>query len=447
MVIIAQDLKNAAKIMKTKVLYPYQNLHPDIKERVKLVSSNNSKMEFSNGSSIEVVVSGRSGTCNILHISELGFTSRHRPEVAKEIITGSIPSVHEGGYIFVESTAEGASGAFYEICTTATNQQNEGRPLVWSDFKMHFFAWWQKDMNCLRDEDADLVVMFERHLKYFKELEENDGIKLTKGQKAWYVSQEATLQDLMQQEHPSTPAEAFANSGAGKIFRMQMFDARKGGRIGAFPNISGRLTHTFWDIGMSKNNQTAVWFIQNYGGMWVAVDYMEAEDKSMESWVNTVREHARDKGYLLGKWVGPHDLKKRGGFQGKTLHKEIQNAGVEFEVVPKVASKDVSIATTRTNFSLLHIDQANCEEAIEHLDAYRYEWDQPRGMYTNTPYHGKESNCADALQQWALWIDKAIIEAARESSARPDKSKNRSTTNPVDGQPRPRKRSRMRGHY
>jgi len=121
-VIIAHKQDDAAAILETKAEFPYMNLHPELRELKPLVEKNKTTMKFGNGSSIRVTTSGRSGTAQILHVSELGYTSRHRPDVAAEIVDGSFPAIHQKGFIFVESTAEGSNGQFFDLCQTAENK-------------------------------------------------------------------------------------------------------------------------------------------------------------------------------------------------------------------------------------------------------------------------------------------------------------------------------------
>lgn len=51
------------------------------------------EMSFSNGSTISVRTSFRSGTIQFLHISEFGKICAKYPDRAKEIVTGAIEAV------------------------------------------------------------------------------------------------------------------------------------------------------------------------------------------------------------------------------------------------------------------------------------------------------------------------------------------------------------------
>jgi hypothetical protein len=83
---------------------------------------------FEKGGSIRVALSVRSGTTQLLHVSEMGKIARRYPERAREIRTGSFPTVHEGGLVFVESTAEGTGGDFYELVKEAQKLDAELTP-------------------------------------------------------------------------------------------------------------------------------------------------------------------------------------------------------------------------------------------------------------------------------------------------------------------------------
>ena len=76
-------------------------------------------MRFSNGSSYSVTTSARSGTVQRLHITEFGKICRKSPDKAEEIMSGSLNTVHQGQQIVIESTAQGASGHFFNLCSVA----------------------------------------------------------------------------------------------------------------------------------------------------------------------------------------------------------------------------------------------------------------------------------------------------------------------------------------
>jgi hypothetical protein len=141
--IIAHGLREADKIFRNKVKYPWDKLPDGVKALNPPVNQTASEFVFSNGSSISVTASARSGTLQFLHISEYGKICRRFPDKAGEIKTGSFPSVHAGGLVFVESTAEGTGGHFYEMVKEA--EKRGDRPPNDMEFKLHFYPWWKKE--------------------------------------------------------------------------------------------------------------------------------------------------------------------------------------------------------------------------------------------------------------------------------------------------------------
>ena len=421
-VVIAHKKDDAANILETKAMHPYLNMHPELRERVPLIEANKTTMRFANGSSVEVTTSGRSGTAQFLHISEFGWTAAKRPDAAREILSGSLPGIHDGAMAFIESTAEGSEGLFFDLCQTASNMKKESKQLAATDFKFHFYGWWQKESNRLSESDAALVEISNRNALYFHELQQKHGIVTDDRQRAWYVSQMGILQQMMLKENPSTPEEAFQSSGEGLILQMQMSQAREDSRITDVAPVSGIPVDLYFDIGL--NDETAVWFGQDVGTYTNLIKYMEGTDDGMEVWVPRLRNVAKDRGWNIRNWVGPHDLKRRGSFSGDTLWDEIAKMGVRFQVVPKVGDKGTSIQKLRTNFSRLRFDQTECEDGIKHADNYRWQFDSNLGTWKDKPRHDRASNGADALQTWAMWNDKIARDSRMMSQARPDTRRN-----------------------
>lgn len=422
-VIIAHRQEDASRILESKVEKPYANLHPAIRERLTLTDANKSTLKFSNDSSITVQTSGRSGTTQAMHISELGYTGNHRPIIADEIITGSHSAVHPGSFMFIESTAMGTSGPFYKICTEARNMKLERRRLTPKDFKFHFYAWFDKPQNTLSDSDADIVRVPDRLAHYFEILHDKHGIVLTKGQKAWYVVEEKTLEEKMKRENPSTPDEAFENSTVGNYFQRQLNKAREEMRVTDVPHQSGRLVLTFWDIGI--NDPTAVWFIQPVGPWFHVLYYYEETDKSIGENILRVQEIAAQKGWTLGKYVGPHDMKQRQqSVRGPaiSLEDEIKKIGIEFVVVPRTTDKKTSIDIARRMIDVCRFDAEGCgnghaEGGLTRMANYRKEWLVGPGIFSDKPRHDENSDGADAFQTFGLYVEGSHMINERDNKA------------------------------
>lgn len=195
--------KNDAKKIFRKAKIAWQNF--PLKHLYTLEAETQEELQFSHGSTIRITTSARSDTVQRLHISEFGKICAKYPEKAREIITGSIPAVPITGRIDIESTAEGESGDFFEMCQEAMYRGEPKNPL---EFKFHFYGWTDDD-DCLLEGDYNEVP---------QELREyQNKYNLTDKQIYWYYSQRKILKDKMKQEYPTTPDEAFASSGL-KLF-------------------------------------------------------------------------------------------------------------------------------------------------------------------------------------------------------------------------------------
>ena len=180
---IAHTLADAQVIFRDKVRFPYDNLPDRIKELVPAQNDNTTELLLANNSGIRVGVSLRSGTLQYLHISEYGKICAKFPEKAREVRSGALNTVDKNQIVFVESTAEGQNGHFFELCQDARTLRNTGAALTSMDFKFHFSPWWEDDAYALPAGSVDIPASY---LDYFAKLERL-GIKLAPDQKAWYV--------------------------------------------------------------------------------------------------------------------------------------------------------------------------------------------------------------------------------------------------------------------
>lgn len=200
--IIADNLDNAAIFLK-RIEFAYNHLPAAIRDAVRIKSRNTSLIEFSNGSSIRVDTSYRSGSLQFLHVSEFGKICAKSPDKATEIMTGTLPALAPGGFAVIESTAEGNDGYFFRLSKDAENKKKLGTPLTKIDFKFHFYSWWDEDQYQI---DPSTIVLTHDEALYCHEIEAKIGRKLEPSRWAWYWATRRTLGDKMLQEHPSCVA-------------------------------------------------------------------------------------------------------------------------------------------------------------------------------------------------------------------------------------------------
>lgn len=400
--VIAHNLDDAKKIFRRKIKFPYDCLPGSIREKIPLAKSSESELVFGNGSSIAVSVSLRSATAQFLHVSEFGKICAKYPEKAREIVTGALEAVAMGQFVFIESTAEGRSGYFYDYCKAAQDLQKMGKTLSPLDFRFFFSPWWEDPDYTMRPEHYAPITT--DHAKYFEELEAKIGRKLSMGQKSWWVKKFSVLGEDMKREYPATPGEAFLVSIQGAYWADQLSAARIARRIGKVPLVPGIAVDTWWDLG--HNDLMAIWFTQDVGREIHVIDYLESNMAGFEYFARLLSERPSgskpDARYVYGQHWAPHDISVYELGPSAIRWESALKVGIRFNRVPRVKDKQDSIQAVRNIFPLCWFDEERCDRGITHLENYRREWDEHLGTYRRNPLHNEASNAADAFQCLAM---------------------------------------------
>jgi hypothetical protein len=390
--VIADSLENVTTIFRDKIKFAYDRLPEGIRAERYPLQDSTSELLLSNNSSVRVGTSMRSGTLQYLHVSEFGKICAKHPDKAREVITGAIPAVAQDGFLFVESTAEGREGPFYDMVERARKRSDRRHMPI--EEKFHFFPWWRRDEY----ELDGAVAMSPNDRKYFDELERKTGVHLNDRKRAWYVATRAVLNEDMKREYPSTADEAFEASNEGAWYREQFDILRRDRRICRVPYEPSVPVNTFWDLG--ANDTTAIWFHQLIGPEQRFLRFYEANGRTLDHFV----KYLRDTNYNFGKHYLPHDgdHKRLGlGLRNRSIKEMLEDLQMrDIEIVPRIDDVTLGIGQTRMALSTAYFDEENCKEGLDHLEKYSKEWDTTRGCWKDYPRHDSHSNAADALRQW-----------------------------------------------
>lgn len=399
-VVIAHTKDAATKLYRKKVCFAYDNLPAAIRDRVPFTERSQTQMVFANGSSIEVTSSARGGTPHFLHISEMGKIAAKYPEKAVEITTGSLQGVPKGGMVFIELTAEGKAGAFYDMSQRAERQKKADVLLKPTDYQFQFFAWWQDPSYRIHPEGIPISA---KEHEYFDGVEVEMDTFLDLDQRAWYINKRdndfASTPDLMWREYPSTPDECWQASNEGKYYAASVARARAEGRIGKYPMIKHVPVNTFWDIGATDH--TAIWCHQRIG--------------AMDRWTHFYEESG--KGYLhfilwlesLGCVFGGHYLPHDGSHSEQDVERitspitklrEIRPTW-DWRIVDRIKRRQHGIDLVNLEFDTYEFDEEGTKEGIAHVEAYTRGWSNTLQWWTDDPRHDEHSHCADAFRQKA----------------------------------------------
>lgn len=409
--IIAHREKDAQKIFERKIKYPYRHLSPELKKIKQAVKMTNEELVIKHcedadkneediTSNVYVSVTLRSGTVQYLHISEFGYVCKKHPEKADEIVTGALQAIHVGQSVFIESTAMGRGGYHHDYCVQdqklAKDVKAGLRDLSQMERKFFFFPWHRDPKN----QDKTPAPIVNRMQKYFLRLENDYDINLTNRQKWWYVRKEAQLGEKIKSEHPSTPEEAFEASVKGIIYAYELNLAREQGRICDLPIRIDVPVDTWWDLGLA--NKQAIWFTQTVGGWINCVDYYENDNRGFQHYLDFMGEWKDNYEIKYGSHYAPHDIARRVWFDAETRWAKAQKAGMTFIRVERIKDKQDGLEAAREIFHILRFDRVRCDQGLEHLENYRFMYDDTLGVYHRDPNQKDTcANCADALQTLA----------------------------------------------
>jgi hypothetical protein len=393
------DTKVNAENLLVRAKFAYASMPEELQKAKPVLSDNSTTMRFANGSWIEVGVSLRSATKNLIHISEYGKICAKTPEKAEEIKSGSLNTLAPRQLAFIESTAEGKGGDFYDKVQEARRILDSGREHLDMEWKLHFFPWWA-DLKYSIDQRVPLTADEE---EYFRTLEEEHGIKLTPGQEWWYALKAREQTDTMTREYPSFIDEAFSGVREGSIFGKWIRNLRILKRISpAHSYVPGIAVNTFWDFGL--NDLQVIWLHQEVAGRNRFVGYYENAGMGLNHYAGWLRTWAERRSAVFGQHYPPHDVEhRRQGLTVKTLRQIAAEAGIVFRkpAVTRNPNKWTAIETARSRLPSCEFDELECKVGLEHLEEYSRVWDERNSTWLNEPRHDQHSNGADGFMTFS----------------------------------------------
>jgi hypothetical protein len=149
---------------------------------------------------------GRADNINFFHGSEVAFWDDSADIVSSAL--QAVPMAPES-FVFLESTANGIGGYFYDEWQLAKRGESQFTPL--------FFAWWEHDGYELPATDDDIGHLDDEETNLYELFEEADIPREQWPRKiAWRRRKKLEFRTdpkKFYQEYPSTPEEAFLASG------------------------------------------------------------------------------------------------------------------------------------------------------------------------------------------------------------------------------------------
>ncbi len=207
--------------------------------------------------------------------------------------------------------------------------------------------------------------------------------------------------DMDEDEYAQEFECSFTAAIAGAYYARLLSAADVDGRVGRAPYDPAVVVHTGWDIGIGDS--TAIWFVQQAGREIHWIDYYEAAGEPVQHYVKVLK----DKPYVYGEHLLPHDAEAREYGTGMTTVETLAGLHLDVRVVPR-AKVDDGITAVRNLIPRSWFDAEKCERGLETLRNYRREWNDKMGTFKPTPLHDWASHGADAARTIAMGLREEV---------------------------------------
>lgn len=174
---------------------------------------------------------------------------------------------------------------------------------------------------------------------------------------------------------------SFDAAVVGSYYGKHIEEAERSGRIVNVPWETQIPVNTWWDLGV--RDSTAIWFVQLLGREIRIIDYYENSGVGLDHYAKVLK----DKPYVYGKHVLPHDIEVVEIGSGKSRYGTLVGLGVKPVTVCKMHEIEDGINAVRANLSRCYFDRTKCDRGIEAMRLYRREWDDKLKAFKGRPLH------------------------------------------------------------
>jgi hypothetical protein len=190
----------------------YRRIHDNVPDIVRPSTKYSSRSELvfdKLDSALRVATAGGRGvargeTLTFAHLSEVAFWPTAFANTNFNGLVQAIPE-EDGTFIFLESTAQGVTGKFYEMAMGAERTDH-----MWNGYELFFSAWFES-AEYREPAPAD----FQRTPEEEKLIARFHDAGLTSNDQLYWRRKKVATNglDLFKQEYPATPEEAFLSTG------------------------------------------------------------------------------------------------------------------------------------------------------------------------------------------------------------------------------------------
>lgn len=161
------------------------------------------------------------------------------------------------------------------------------------------------------------------------------------------------------------------------------------------------------DIGFADT--AAWWFWQpRYDGLGL-VNYEGASGMDADDWCNVIERICAERGFKIGKIWLPHDARNK---TFATKHSPMERFLTRFgpkiiEIVPKTKIHD-RINAARRIVNRCYFDEYYCQEGIDSLCSWSYEYDEETKTFSREPKHDMHSHPGDSFSYGAQMMEERL---------------------------------------
>lgn len=188
----------------------------------------------------------------------------------------------------------------------------------------------------------------------------------------------------------------------GAIFQREMQKAHEENRITNVPYDDRYPVSCFFDLGWADN--TSIWFLQVINHEFRVIDAYQSQFQRTSHYIDEMQKRK----YRYDRIVLPHDADNEHPNADRTW---LQIVRQSFPNATVYAGKRVPIETrleaAKNMFQMLQIDKQHCGDGLAALARYHFAIDPDTGKTSREPFHGPESNYADAFCYMCLEMREA----------------------------------------
>ena len=183
----------------------------------------------------------------------------------------------------------------------------------------------------------------------------------------------------------------------GAIYANEVNESVSNGRFTHVPYNPELKVHTVWDLGW--NDSMTIIMAQKHGSALYVIDYIEDSHKTLDQYVQMLKERK----YNWGTDFIPHDGKHRDFKYGKSAEEMLIAFGRSVKITPNMEIEQ-GIRVSRQAFSRIYFDKTKTERLINCLKRYRRSINQ-QTLEPGAPLHDEYSHGADAFRYLCINAD------------------------------------------